>query len=539
MSTDWKALYVLLAILIFIELGFYLPEQSILRRGFGVMWLTISLLFLSSATVGVIQFYWSRELWMSRDWPWFLCAVVVPLMGTSIGIGGVTWSKADREGWMQETIASDFMHHDNALGVYQAAYGPPVYPARQFLLAYIPTALFGPSLVMARFGYLYYFILGYLAFLNAITSYLIAYKRPRPWLVGAALGCCVGLATYTQWWVRYYEQSMTPLCVTMFLLAGLLKLGERVTPYRLFWVAWSLGFLPYLHRSALAVIPMALACLVVLAFYKRFRCIALYVTIGYGVLATLVSAFIVTATGSTWNRILESNHLTLNEHIQRGFQQINYYIGPGLTVVPVPVVFAMIVMGYCSFKQRDLRFFGLLVWCVTSLLAAMLFIGYSFKEDPRYDLIRTATTVPFLVTALALFYTKVKRVTVLKRIVVVGGSQLMIVYMVVSGIFASLFYRMPPYIYEDRPDDCDLEIVCLDRFLNSGHFIEKLYVPTPIDDDDGISVISFLQYMGSKGVTEHHLPPTGEKRVGYYVMCVNWKVGEPRPDRPRFTIEPE
>ncbi len=536
---DWKILYGFLFLLIAIELGYLLPEDFTFRRWLGFLWLGITALFLSSVLVTMVRSFFERDLWSSGEWAWYMTAVIAPLGVALIGINGVTWMRADREGWLQISIADDMLHNDPSLGVYRSGYGPPLYPVRQFLLAYVPTALFGPSLLSARLGYYEYLAFCYLAFVTALAAYLRANRRFQPWIVAGAVGCCVGLATYTQWWVRYFEQSMTPVCVTMFLLAGMLKLVEKPTPYRLFWVAWALGFLPYCHRPTMAVIPMALVCLASLGVYRKYRSGGLFFILVYGILATLVGALVVAPSGQGWDQILKPNELTLHERLWRGFQQVTLYVGPGIQVIPTPLMLAIILVGLESLRRRDLRFFVVVGWALCCLAIATVLMGLAFHRDPAYDMIRTLPTVPFLATAVAVFYGGMQVVPRFARIGVAIAARATIIYMIIMGIIGVMCFRMPPDGYAGYPSDFDREILCIDHSLKSGHTLKRIYIPPEIDDEDGTGLVSYLKYMHSDTVIVHDYPPANEKIEGYYVLHCSWTLNQRHSFYGTITIHPE
>lgn len=537
LTLDWVLFYVGLLSLVLIEAGYYLPSESFPRFMLGALWFVIAVPFLISTLVVSIQSLFEKELWKSSEGAWYLCALIFPLLAASFGLGGVRWLMANNEGICQVSIARDCMGQDYSFGIYREGYLIG-YPVRQFLLAYLPTLFFGHSLLMIRVGYFDFFLVGYTAFISGLSLLLRSYSCPRPWSIASAVSMCVAVSPWTMFTVRMYEQALTPICVTMLFLGGLMRYVERPTPYRLFWVAWALGFLPYVHRVSLSVIPMALLCLGVIFLHRKYRSPALIATMFYGVIAAIVGFLVVNNSVDGWKQILATNDvfLSVTARIARAFKELTLYSGASFSVVPPPLMFSILLVTYFSVRRWDPRFPVIILWSTGVLAATAILIGCGFHPVAEFDLFKTICTLPFLAAGVVIFYAENWPALGRLNEVCSLAARVTIVYMLFAGGEMPVLYRTALEGYEEYATDLSLEIQCLSDFVKEGHEVKKLYVMQPMDTS---YLGSFMNYITPDMPYGREIPPN-EKIKGYYVMYAeNWKEGQPRPLRPIIKIRPE
>ncbi len=528
-------LYIGIFALTIIDLGFFLPE-GVLSRLLGALWLAITLLFLASALIlSIRSLAWNRELWASREWPWFLVALIVPICAMLVGLFGVDWLLCNDESNLQISLGMDLLQNDNAFGVYQSGYRAG-YPARQFILAAIPSYLFGHSLELVRLSFFSYFLWAHVAFLAAAGQLLQARKCLYPWIWASLASLAVTLSPYTLLTVRIYEQSSIPICASMFLVAGFLRVLERPSNFNWFWVAWAIGFLPFCHRPALSAWPMSMLCLFVLLFYARYRSFALVAIMAQGSVALVVGMLVLRKNWYEFQHLFVTHDLPLPLAEWREFQLMTHYSGPELSIIPAPLAIASIGLIYYSFKVRDFRFPAIFIWALTSIYSAGRLIG-SYPHAADFDARNTLPTLPFVAAGLILFIMKYHAHIGSALETWQKAARLGIVYLVYTGGFLVLLFRS----HVDGihfPSDVERMVFCIDRYVQSGKPLKKIYILPPLPN---FTMEDFLPYYAPGATAVFGPPPPGEKEPGYCIIhMTKWaKESDPRPYDVGIQIDPE
>ncbi len=536
----WWSSYIGLLALIAIEMGYFLREDSSVRRGLAILWIVISVGFIVSVIVTSLAHLFDREFWRSKEWGWYLAVVLLPISAMLIGVTGIEWLSALDRGALQLTTAMTSLQTNNSLGVYDRGYEVG-YPIRQYILAYVPSYLFGRSLLMVRLGFFSFFLVGYLAFIPALARFLQSLQCPKPWLIASAGGVCVAMAPYTILTVRLFEQTLTPISVTLLLAAGLVKLAEKPTGYRYFWVGWTLGFIPYCYPNALAVTPVGVVALFAILFYRRYRSLAVPLTLFYGVLATVVGSLILNL---NYHDSIEvyfqraHDSLGVDQACWRYFQgATQFFIGPRMMVVPAPIALCSLVIIYFSVRSLDWRFPAVMLWTLVCGMASMIWVE-DVMRAPDYDLYRSCVVIPILVAGILMYYGE--------RCVRLGSlnkaceamARITIIYMLYTGCAVPLLHRDGlEFNANGDPTDYELITQCLDNYRHTGAPVKKVYLVPPVP---GIDIDGFLKYFCPDGSYEAGSPPPDEKKEGYIVITYkNWKAGDPRPDHPILQADKE
>jgi hypothetical protein len=106
----------------------------------------------------------SRDFWRRRDVHWFLAAYFVPVGLVLFGVNGWEYTQINSEGAQEVQCGYGFLAQSSDLGMFKMGFLG--YPVRQYLLAALPSFLWGKSLVTLRMGFGGLYLLGYLSFLQ-------------------------------------------------------------------------------------------------------------------------------------------------------------------------------------------------------------------------------------------------------------------------------------------------------------------------------------------------------------------------------------
>ncbi len=226
-------------------------------------------------------FFLKSAFWRDKDKFWYLAAFFLPMGLIYFDVAGVTWTPVNCEGTQQMAQGVALLHQDSDFGVYRIAYFVG-YVARQYLLACLPSYIFGSSLVALRVGTSFIYVASYLAFLAAVANYFRAQKASNPLLLASFAGMMISLGEFPLVQARVFEQTMMPIGAMLLFLAGIFNFLAGPTPFRTFWVTWSFGFFAEGYTPALGGWFMALFVLLYLALHPKYRYRILWVPVAYG-----------------------------------------------------------------------------------------------------------------------------------------------------------------------------------------------------------------------------------------------------------------
>lgn len=238
-------LFLFAALLLAIEATYFAPEGGMLRAGAAWSWLTAAVLVLGTALASSVAPFLRREFWLSRDVGVYLAAYLTPVALLAYGSNGYVHTQINDEAVQQVSAGLGLLETRRDLGLFSTGFVG--YPARQYLLAALPSLAFGKGLVALRAGFGGLFLIAYLSFISSLRGYLEARKAPFPLLLSGLGGVLAVLGSYSLLYARLFEQTTVPLAAICLFLAGILRMR---TPARRPWRR--LGHLvPRLHALRL------------------------------------------------------------------------------------------------------------------------------------------------------------------------------------------------------------------------------------------------------------------------------------------------
>lgn len=513
----WVALGAVLLVLTGVEACYFLHDDSTLKRDAALTWIIISAGFLLFVPIYAFGFFLQSAFWRDKDRFWYLAAFFLPLGLIYFDVAGVRWTSINCEGTQQMAQGVAMLHQDSDFGVYRIAYFVG-YVARQYLLACLPSYIFGPSLVALRVGTSFLYVASYLAFLAAVAHYFRVRKAPNPLLLASFAGMMISLGEYPLVQARSFEQTMMPIGTMLLFLAGLFYFLTGPTPFRTFWLAWSFAFFAEGYTPALGGWWLALVILLYLILHPKYRYRILWVPVVYGICCLFSSTLILSQAATLFSRFqIGPPQFTYSDWIWRYFVGYHSLLSAGFSVIPCPLGLAALTVLYISFKFRDYRFPLLSLWCLAIAFVSLTFVG-SYFNLPQFDIHRSMIILPPLAAGVVVFYhihgSRLDASWPIHRSVVAFVCVSMI-YMVCTGGAVPLTVRI--YIYDDdirNYDEALYRIQCV-NFGSKKEKIKKLYLVPPLKIDD---LETGLVYFAPTVELIRGNPPPGEKEPGAYVL---------------------
>jgi len=477
-NRQWSAGFAPVLVMVGIEGAYFLGDSSIIKRVAAFAWMGIAVGMLGiSAAVAATPFC-RPSFWRSPSRWWYLTAAVLPLVLIYFGVSGTIWTPVSPEGVAQNVVGSDLLRHDHNLGIYTAAYNAR-YVARQYVLASLPTILFGPSFAALRIGNSLPYVIGYLAFLATMAGFLDSRKVDGLFWSSWA-GMMVSLGYYPLMVVRMFEQTAMPLAATMMVAASLLHFLQRPGPVRGIWVAWSMGFLTCGYTPAYGTWALAAAVLLYLAVQPPPENKVLLLALTQG-LASLAVASLILDRGGELRHIAASGPggLSWTGWLWRYFAGFTAVFNAGVSVIPAPLGVAALAVLFLAFKRRDWRVLFVFLWCSGVVLASLTFPG-SWFDKPGNEVHRAMIILPVISAGVVMFcaeYFGGPMGTPLMR----GAAACSLVFMSYTSVSIPLLNRWR--VAEDREmtdfDEAALRIseVAHDRRLPA---IEELCIVPPL-----------------------------------------------------------
>jgi hypothetical protein len=374
-------------------------------------WIACSALILVSVFIHAVLPFIRRGFWSSPDICWYLAAFFVPVALVLFDVNGYGYTQINDEGLQQVTSGLDLMSGRRDLGLFSVAFLG--YPARQYLLAAIPSRIFGRGLVTLRLGFGGFYLLGYLSFLSCSLRYLESRNTWRPMLLASLAGVLVALGSYPLLFARLFEQTTVPLSVTLLFLSGLLLFLARPGPLSGFWFIWALGLMPYSYTPSLAAWALGMAALACLASSgPDGRRAPLVAGLAYGAV-TLTVALAVQVRGNLLpSRLLAAG--LAGDHASglsgggaaawasRLLNGLHSTIGIEESLVPAPLALGLLFILFHSLRRRDYRILALCLWAAATVVLSLTLKGY-WQRVPEFDIQRAMVILPPLSLALVVY----------------------------------------------------------------------------------------------------------------------------------------
>jgi len=497
------------------EAAFYLGEWSPWKRLAGLFWVLCSVVTVLTAWVSAFTPFLTRGFWALPHRAWYLLAFFLPPILILFDGGGIRFTSVGQEGLVQLACAMDLLHRDPSLGVFRMEYAR--YLDRQYLLNSIPSCLFGPSIWAERLGNSMFYIGGYLFFLSSLVTLFRGRKSSDPLFLAGFCGMMIALGQYTLLNARMFEQTMMPIGVTLFFLAALIGFLAESGPLRYLWLTWSFGFFPECYTPALGGWVLALGVLLYLIIRQRRR--DLVPVVLYGIACLWIACQI------TWKTDpgvfaakfrMGTEHLTAADRTLRYLQGFRALVGTDCTLIPVPLLFAIVAACALAWRYRDYRYAAVCAWAAAIACLSITLMG-AFFNFPKDNLQRAMTIIPPLALGAVLLIDRYLSDPSTAQATAAGVKAIMSVsmgYMVVTGV--STVFLVRTFYSVNTVSDFDEIVSRIDEVARSPAEARptRVYLVPPLH----IDLQPALQYFVPGAQAVYAKPPAGERIAGAYVF---------------------
>ncbi len=503
----------LLAILVGIEASYVCAEDGAIRAIAAWSWIACSGIVIGSALVSSVGPLFRRDAWSARGFIWYLAALVAPVVLVLVGVTGYAHTQINDEAIQQVAAGLGLLRSRRDLGLFSTAFVG--YPARQYLLAALPSLLLGRSLLALRIGFGGLFLTGYLSFVSSLRGYLGPRKPEAAMLLAALAGVLVALGSYPLLYARLFEQTTVPLAAILLFLAGILRLADRPEPLGGLWVLWSVGFMPYAYTPALAgwAFCMALSAYLVFTGFRASRPI-LAAALVYGATALAVSSL------AQVNANLASGRFSIGATSDSGNDNWLYRLSNGLhaafgldeSLVPAPLTLGVLFVVIHSLRRRDYRILAVCVWALVTVAVSLLMRGY-WRRVPEFDIQRAMVILPPLSLALVVYAASLwpPIASGYERAFRIAAASA-ILFMLLNASYLPLIRRAPrayvPFAITDKEEATMLVVGA------AGGKARTVYVVPPLF----LHLEDTLLYFSPATQVVRGSPPAGEHLPGNYVI---------------------
>lgn len=497
-----------------VECSWFFPEQSAPRVAAAWAWVFVSCVVLCCVLTACLTPFFRREFWGSRDLPWFLAALVVPVGLVLFGVNGWSFTLINGEGAQEVQSGFMFLTKFSDFGLFKMGFLG--YPARQYLLAALPSYLWGKSLVALRMGFGALYLLGYVAFALGTWRYLESRSSPRPMLVAGLTGTLVSLGSYPLLFARTFEQTTVPMAVTFLFLGGLLLLLSRPGPLPALWAAWALGFLPYAYTPAYGAWAFAMVLLgcLVLSRPARQR-LPLAVCLAYGAASFASSVAMLVRENAVASKVKVGGfeNLVVKDWLIRMAGGFHATIGLEESLIPAPLLLGIVFVLVDGMRRRDFRLAWICAWAAGSVATSLALKGYCWRR-PDFDIQRAMFILPVLGLAVGVYLSQ--NWARLSN----GGDDRFLRVMAISAILVMILNSAYLPLIRRAPRDFDPAVMTDDEEATM-LVLEKaapdprtIYEKPPVDCD----LEDDLKYFSPDTAIVHGDPPDGEHTPGNYVI---------------------
>jgi hypothetical protein len=510
----WGVFFAFVLLLFGVECSWFFPELSPQRAAAAWTWVSCSSAILCWVLASCVASFLRRDLWRSRDLPWFLAAHVVPVGLVLFGVTGWAFTMINGETAQEVQSGYFFFTKFRDLGLFKMGFLG--YPTRQYLLAALPSYVWGKSLVAMRMGYGTLYIVGYVAFLQGTWRYLESRNSPRPMLVASLTGTLVALGSYPLLYARTFEQTTVPISITFLFLAGLLLLLSRPGPLPALWAAWALGFMPYSYTPAYGAWVFAMVLLVCLVLRRPQRQrLALAVCLAYGAAAFAFSVALLIHENSVASKVKIGgfDNLVFMDWLVRMSSGLHSTVGLEESLVPAPLLVGIVFALIHGMRRRDFRLAWICAWAAGCVVVSLALKGYCWRR-PDFDIQRAMFILPVLSLAVGVYLSE--NWSLLSP----GGDDRLLRGLVVSAVLVMIlnsaylpFIRRTPRDFDPpiMTDDEESTMLVLNKAAPNPKTI-YLQPPLNCDLDDN------LKYFWPDTAIVRSDPPDGEHHQGNYVI---------------------
>jgi hypothetical protein len=499
-------------VLLAIEGAYFAPEAGVLRAVAAWSWLACSAIVLGTALISSLRPFVQRAFWSSRDMGWYLVAYFGPVALLAFGVTGYLHTQINDEAVQQVAAGLGFLDSRRDLGLFSTGFVG--YPARQYLLAALPSLALGRNLVALRIGFGGLYLIGYLSFLSAARGYLEARKSPAPMLLAALGGVLAALGSYPLLYARLFEQTTVPVAAIELFLAGLLRTMSRPGSLGGLWALWSLGFMPYAYTPALSGWGFGMAVLAYLACAGSRELRPIFrMGLLYGAAALAVSSL------AQVHASLVSSRFSIGSVADTGNESWSYRLSTGLhaafgleeSLVPAPLALGLLFVLGQSMRKKDWRVLGVCLWAGATVVLSLMMRGY-WRRVPEFDIQRAMVVLAPLSLALVVWISA--------RWEGLGGNagaaravvMCAVLLMVLNAAYLPVIRRAPrAYVPFDVTDKEEATLLVVGA---AGSAAKTVYVVPPLF----IHLEDTLLYFSPSTRVVRGNPPAGEHAPGTYVV---------------------
>jgi hypothetical protein len=496
-----------------IEASCLAPSQSALRAIAAWAWIACSGLVLGSAAAwGVLPFL-RRGFWSSPDAGWFAVAWIAPVALVLFDVGGYAYTQVNYESVRHVVNGLGLISGRRDAGLFSVGFLG--YPARQYVLAALPSYFLGRGLFTLRIGFGGLYLLGYVSYLSAAWRYLDSRKAPRPMLLASLSGVLVALGSYPLLYARLFEQTIVPLSAMLLFLSGLLVFLVRPGPLAGLGFLWALGFMANAYTPALSawVFGMALLAWLAVSGLREHRAVFIC-GLAYGLTALAVSAASQARAGMFPARLLTPGLAEggAGDWALRLLQGFHATFGIEESLIPAPLTLGIIFILVHSLRSRDVRVPLLCLWAAATVALSLVLKGYS-QRVPEFDVHRAMAILPPLSLAVVLYASRAGASFAGQHGAAFRGLILSaILFMLLSSAYLPLIRRVPrAYIPSETTD---LEEATMLVVRGPSPHADTVYVAPPLFFRLGDN----LAYFSPDTRVVLGVPPSGEHRKGSYVI---------------------
>lgn len=503
----------LLALLVGIEASYLCAEDGAIRAVAAWSWIACSGIALVSALLSSAAPLFRRDTWSARGFAWYLAALAAPVVLVLYGVTGYAHTPINDEAIQQVAAGLGLLESRRDLGLFSAGFVG--YPARQYLLAALPSLLMGRGLIALRIGFGGLFLTAYLSFVSSLRGYLRSRKPEAAMLLAALGGVLVALGSYPLLYARLFEQTTVPLAAILLFLAGALRLADRPDPLGGLWVLWSIGFMPYAYTPALSAWAFCMALLAYLAFTGvRASRPTLAAALVYGAAALAVSSL------AQVHANLAAGRFSIGATADSGNDNWLYRLSNGLhaafgleeSLVPAPLALGILFVLIHSLKRRDYRILMVCLWAFATVAGSLLMKGY-WRRVPEFDIQRAMVVLPPLSLALVWYAASLWPAAG-------GGERAMriaaasaVLFMLLNASYLPLIRRAPrAYVPFAVTDKEEATMLVLGR---AGERARTVYLAPPLF----IHLEDTLLYFSPTTKVVRASPPAGEHLPGNFVVA--------------------
>jgi hypothetical protein len=270
------------------------------------------------------------------------------------------------------------------------------YPSRQYLLNYLPSLFLGRTALAMKLGFIWPFLIGVLVFYVGLSNYLSAKTHLTTELSALAITSLVSFPYLLEWLSRY-EQTITPISLTLITLGIFLSWVKSPGQINSFAIFWSGGLLANSYTPGLSSWLLLTLLIFLLTIkhltHRDYKRAVVGISIFFGLLVFCATSFSTSrglaSTGDAMPRLISAFSIFL-------FSSPKPFFSP-----PVLVGFYIYLIYYSIIKPNHINGI-LIVWIFGTVAASVLSKGY-IVYPPDFTLHRALVAVPVLITAVTIF----------------------------------------------------------------------------------------------------------------------------------------